>query len=1278
MKLQLTLLRVRSFLLTALVLTLISAAALVGVARLAFPYVERFKPEVEQWLSARVGGEVSIGGIEGEWTPTGPRLLLHNLIIGERDTALAFSEADVSVDLYSWMLPSSGGTTALRLHADEINLERQLDGTILISGLAAGSTGLNAKGSGALRDPDSWVLDAQLQGDVGTVRYHDLSTGGRLEWKDVQMRVHGDGQQLRARLFADQDEGGSATMVAQVEPKDGRLDWTRIYLLAQDINIQSWFPDTVGPWPEIISGNADLEIWGDRTAGFSGTLSADDVVLSARTNVDTEAGPLAPRFSAQTLATRFEWRAGADGWELGIADLNIVRVDSATRQGSLQIQKLGPASTLIADRVRLQDISSLAVVFGHLSPAVRSQIYGFSPSGTLRQTSVHYDSDRGRSSLRFASEFEGLTVLGSGTFPGISNLSGRVAHSTGVGAAQLQSTDAVLSVPSALRDPLYLEDLDLTATWHRDDEGLHIDIPKFLLNSAPIHSEGQMTLTFDERGTRPEVDLAATIERLDMARFSELLPYASVRPGTLAFLDRAFLEGEGSKGAIALRGDLDDWPFHENEGRFRAVVSLEQLGMEFSPQWPPVHDMDARIEFLNSRLMVQMYSGTAMGTQISDGLATIEELGAAPMLINLSAHGNGNDWIKFIGDSPVGQKHARHLVGLGLDGETEIDFELNLPFKPNVPIEVTGEVRFSDVDYVDEKYDLAIDALYGPLTFSSGGFQSDALKGQFDDVEVDVGVAVGSMVQTEGASVTASMRGMLRPAALIDSEVLNPWLNRLEGRSDWTVNMVTRPQTGLFVGEGEQSATDVTLTSNMQGTQVRLPAPLDKPPDATLPVSVTTSLPIERDGVTMTYGDIISLRYHPMADGTPRGFLMCGAALPESERLPINGVRVQGAVDRFDIDAWDIALEELVPDDGSANSIFETLDVSVDEVIVFGRMFKNIVLEGTTERRIWDLEVAGEGVEGELRLPFRLDRQNTVDAQFTRLEWPDPIDPDNTPEYQPAESPTLHFYAESMRFGEAELGTVRLETYPTNQGMRVNRLDTLSDAMSLQASGDWNGVLGSDRSRFDITIAAENLGEMLAALGFNGMVDGGQTLLSINADWLGKPTDFGLSRLGGNLDIAVGHGQFLDLEPGAGRFFGLLSLQAIPRRLILDFADVFKSGLTFDSISGSFSLDSGQAFTDNLAIKGPSADIYVHGRTGLAEQDYDQRITVVPSVGETLPLVGALAGGGPAAAAALIVVQNVFGKQISEMTQLQYHVTGSWSDPEVQQVRTTSSETSGG
>jgi uncharacterized protein YhdP len=70
--------------------------------------------------------------------------------------------------------------------------------------------------------------------------------------------------------------------------------------------------------------------------------------------------------------------------------------------------------------------------------------------------------------------------------------------------------------------------------------------------------------------------------------------------------------------------------------------------------------------------------------------------------------------------------------------------------------------------------------------------------------------------------------------------------------------------------------------------------------------------------------------------------------------------------------------------------------------------------------------------------------------------------------------------------------------------------------------------------------------------------------------------------------------------------FGLLSLQTLPRRLTLDFSDVFKKGLTFDRIKGSFLLERGDAYTTNLYLDGPAARIDISGRTGLAVNDYDQ------------------------------------------------------------------------
>jgi uncharacterized protein YhdP len=129
-----------------------------------------------------------------------------------------------------------------------------------------------------------------------------------------------------------------------------------------------------------------------------------------------------------------------------------------------------------------------------------------------------------------------------------------------------------------------------------------------------------------------------------------------------------------------------------------------------------------------------------------------------------------------------------------------------------------------------------------------------------------------------------------------------------------------------------------------------------------------------------------------------------------------------------------------------------------------------------------------------------------------------------------------------------------------------------------------------------------------------------------------------------------------------GRLLGLVSLTELPRRLTLDFGDVFGKGLAFDSITGDFKLANGNATTDNLVIAGSAANISVTGRTGLRAKDYDQQMLVVPHVGNSLPLVGAVVGG-PIGAAAGFAVQGLLGKGLNQAASARYRVTGSWDNP---------------
>jgi uncharacterized protein YhdP len=230
--------------------------------------------------------------------------------------------------------------------------------------------------------------------------------------------------------------------------------------------------------------------------------------------------------------------------------------------------------------------------------------------------------------------------------------------------------------------------------------------------------------------------------------------------------------------------------------------------------------------------------------------------------------------------------------------------------------------------------------------------------------------------------------------------------------------------------------------------------------------------------------------------------------------------------------------------------------------------------------------------------------------------------------------------------------------------MHVEQLDTTSPDLAIRASGDWTRIEGRERSNFHIGFSAGDLGGMLKALGFSGLIEGGQTQAELQATWPGAPSAFELQRVDGRLSATVGKGRVLEVNPGAGRLFGLLSLTEIPRRLALDFSDFFKSGLAFNEITGSFTLDGGNAFTEDLRIDSPAAEILVRGRTGLKLKDYDQTMEVLPRAGSMLPAIGAIAAG-PAGAALGAVAQAVLQQPIKQMARTLYRVQGSWAEPDI-------------
>jgi uncharacterized protein YhdP len=129
----------------------------------------------------------------------------------------------------------------------------------------------------------------------------------------------------------------------------------------------------------------------------------------------------------------------------------------------------------------------------------------------------------------------------------------------------------------------------------------------------------------------------------------------------------------------------------------------------------------------------------------------------------------------------------------------------------------------------------------------------------------------------------------------------------------------------------------------------------------------------------------------------------------------------------------------------------------------------------------------------------------------------------------------------------------------------------------------------------------------------------------------------------------------------------------LARYLQFDFSPIFGKGFLYDELGGTITLERGNAYTQDLSIKGPAATLTFNGRVGLAAEDYELFLGVAPkfSTGVTLTTFALF---GPAVAVAAAAIQQLFKQQIAEGVRLIYVVKGSWQEPQVTRLTTPGAE----
>jgi uncharacterized protein (TIGR02099 family) len=1259
---------------------LVLFAGIVGF-RLLVTQLPSYQKDLQAWVNDTLGVRLTFARMDARWGWRGPELTFREASVAAADDATPFltaRSASVSMGpialLARLVTARELGIDRLTFEGTELTLVKTPDGAFRVQGAPDSA----ARADFGLNVPP----DVEVEVRASRVLYLDQSRGLAWDFQDVagSMRRDAGSLLLDARVRPPSDFARSIEITAQGFITSGGSagerqftgDW-RVSADARgvDLAVASRLLPSTNVLPQ--SGQGDVAVWVEWQAGVpvGGNVSLE----LADVDFPGVAGAGTSRY--ERIGFTADWQRSDTAWSVALRDLAVVHAGSAWPSGTaaeIEIEHGAGADAdlerfaLRSDFVRLEDLTPL------LAPLPSSRLgdawVELAPRGDLTNVDVQLarTADDGID-YSVSSEFAGFGIAQVGDLPGFSAMSGAVRADSRSGRVELKTAAAGLDWPALFRAPFEITELNGIVVWRQAQDALRIVSDDLVLATRDASSRTNLELTFPmEDGASPRLDLEAAITGFDLGAVSRYLPAPKMPPTVVAWLDGALQGGRANSANVTFFGPVQAFPFDGGEGEFRAVVDLEGGDLAFIRDWPHAEELDGAVEFVNASFAARG-SGRVLGNRTADVRVGIGDLRNAVLTIQADTIGPLGEVLAFLKGAPL---IARYLGPdfARLDapnGTGEVGFDLALPVLDMPAFRLTASLGIIDGELAYRGFGPHATEIQGGLELRDGALHGEGIEAIFLDGPVTARVGAPS---TPGYRTRLDLEGEVTIDAVIDAFNL-PFSEQLAGQTSWQGSLLI-PDAGAV-----RAPPKITVDSNLSGVALRFPDPFAKPPGE--PVNLQIGMTFPAGGGLEMEGHLgpsrrFAAQFDPEPNGVEGKFAFRRAALELGGGLPElrhdRGVTVGGSVPVLRVDDWlplaKAAAAGGVGNGGGFGAGFAGADLEVADFSAFGQELGSTKISTRRRTDDWQIELDSGPIAGTVLVPVDLDRDPQIVAVMRRL-YLSVGEGLGGRSLDPRQFPGLQLHADEFAIGARQLGRLDAEILSDPLGLRLASFESSSESFGAQGSGGWFTGADGDTTRFAVSVSSSDVGMTLQALGFDPIIEAESAEITASLYWPGPPTGDWMAHVGGDLAIKAGKGTLNDVQPGAGRVVGLLSFSALPRRLALDFRDVFNRGFVFDDINADFVVVDGNAYTDNLKLTGPIADIGVIGRTGLRDHDYRQQAVVTAEPSKMLPTVGALLGGA-GVGAAILIFTRIFKKPLSGIGRASYCLTGSWQEPMVERL----------
>lgn len=864
-----------------------------------------------------------------------------------------------------------------------------------------------------------------------------------------------------------------------------------------------------------------------------------------------------------------------------------------------------------------------------------------------------------------------------------------------------------------------INQLTANLQWNHSAEATELKVSQLQFSNED--GEGTANLRWQSGKPSPsnasplgQLDLQGSMTRLNVAALHRYLPKV-LDSEARDYLRQAIVAGRASDVSYRLKGPLDKFPFTSPEqGELEVTAKLQDIDFAYapatfmpknSPAWPALQRVNAQMEIKQDVLTIKNASGTIAGAnslQFFNAQSTLKHLyGNGLLTVSAEARGSLPDALKMVNNSPLSDMMKHALAQTSAVGNAGFKLQLAFPITEPERAGVQGEINFNGNDIMLMPHMPLLSQVSGLLAFTENGVSTPNLQAR----------ALGGNVRMHGGLQFANpLSGNLvknKDTLLIDGNITAAGLRQVRELGVLaSLGQFASGSTYYSASIGLQAGHPaITVTSNLTGVALALPEPFAKSAESVMPLRFESSVlnkqpnssgvPTQYDKIQLQIGKIASVSYIRDISGSTaqvvRGAIGIGLDEDESAPLPDEGVIANVNIPVLNLDAWSEVASTLQKSTStSAGTITEEdaylsylpniMALRSQQLTMNGRVLNNLVVGGGRKGLLWSANLDATELSGYVeylqpssnnagRLYARLARLTIEQSQAQSVE--------SLLEEQPTSIPALDIVIQNFELRGKNLGRIDIEA--VNRGSnnsqeqprewRLNRFNVTMPEATLTASGNWSSIKASDQRRtvLNFVLDITDSGALLDRFGSPGVVRRGNGKVEGKVSWIGSPITLDYAHLGGNLSINIERGQFLQAEPGIAKLIGVLSLQSLPRRLTLDFKDVFSEGFSFDFLRGDVRIENGVARTNNLQMKGVNAAVLMEGEADIVQETQNIKVVVIPEInaGSASLLATAV---NPVIGISTFLAQWILRDPLIEATTQQFLLDGTWVDPKVTRV----------